>query len=64
MEIFFMGHEFEELFHIEMLSKVLEQNNKMSSYKSLGLHGILPGVTNLTGQSTSLVTGYDNLSIN
>lgn len=60
-----MGHEFEELFHIEMLSKVLEQNNKMNSYESLGLHGILPGVTNLTGnsQSTSLVTGYDSLSI-
>jgi len=60
-----MGHEFEELFHVEMLSKVLEQNSKMNSYESLGLHGILPGVTNLTGnsQSTSSVTGYENLSI-
>lgn len=31
-----MGHEFEEFFHIEMLSKVLERNNKMYSYESWG----------------------------
>lgn len=43
-----MGREFEGLSHIEMLNKVLEQNHKMNSCESLGLHGILPGVKNLT----------------